>query len=248
MLGAAAVMAMAVSSGKAGNTGSETTAETASASVSETVETAPAAETATNAVNLKADGIKVDTAGYKTTASGLMYKEVKAGKADGKDMNIVSRAVGFLVTFNLVCLGWLLFRADSMQTVHVMLYQIFHNFDASLIPQVVAGYKAVFADPGIVSGFLNSVKYTVIGTIFSVVMLYITAYPLSDDKLPGRKWISLFFVITMYFGGGMIPTYLVVKQTGLIGNMWSLFLPGGVGVGNTDYCPQLTSRTASPTR
>ena len=94
------------------------------------------------------------------------------------------------------------------------------------------GYKAVFADPGIVSGFLNSVKYTVIGTIFSVVMLYITAYPLSDDKLPGRKWISLFFVITMYFGGGMIPTYLVVKQTGLIGNMWSLFLPGGVGVGN----------------
>lgn len=66
-------------------------------------------------------------------------------KADGKDMNIVSRLVGFLVTFNLVCLGWLLFRADSMQTVHVMLYQIFHNFDASLIPQVVAGYKAVFA-------------------------------------------------------------------------------------------------------
>ena len=84
MLGAAAVMAMAVSSCKAGNTGSETTAETASASVSETVETAPAAETATNAVNLKADGIKVDTAGYKTTASGLMYIEVKAGKADGK--------------------------------------------------------------------------------------------------------------------------------------------------------------------
>ncbi len=94
------------------------------------------------------------------------------------------------------------------------------------------GYKAVFADPDIVSGFLNSVKYTVIGTIFSVVMLYITAYPLSDDKLPGRKWISLFFVVTMYFGGGMIPTYLVVKQTGLIGNMWSLFLPGGVAVGN----------------
>ena len=70
---------------------------------------------------------------------------IPRAKADGKDMNIVSRAVGFLVTFNLVCLGWLLFRADSMQTVHVMLYQIFHNFDASLIPQVVAGYKAVFA-------------------------------------------------------------------------------------------------------
>ncbi len=94
------------------------------------------------------------------------------------------------------------------------------------------GYKAVFKDPDIVSGFLNSVKYTVIGTCFSVIMLYITAYPLAQKDLPGRKWISLFFVFTMYFGGGLIPTYLVVQKTGLIGSMWSLFLPGGVGVGN----------------
>ena len=94
------------------------------------------------------------------------------------------------------------------------------------------GYKAVFADPDIVSGFLNSVKYTIIGTCFSVIMLYITAYPLAQKDLPGRKFISLFFVFTMYFGGGLIPTYLVVQKTGLIGNMWSLFLPGGVGVGN----------------
>ena len=94
------------------------------------------------------------------------------------------------------------------------------------------GYKAVFADPKIMPGFFNSVKYTVIGTIFSVVMLYITAYPLAQKDLPGRKFLSLFFVFTMYFGGGMIPTYLIVKQTGLIGSMWSLFLPGGVAVGN----------------
>ena len=94
------------------------------------------------------------------------------------------------------------------------------------------GYKAVFLNDGIVSGFLNSVKYTVVGTIFSVAMLYITAYPLSNKDLPGRKWISLFFVFTMYFGGGLVPTYLAVKQTGLIGSMWSLFLPGGVAVGN----------------
>ena len=94
------------------------------------------------------------------------------------------------------------------------------------------GYKAVFADDNIFTGYLNSVKYTVIGTIFSVVMLYITAYPLSVRSLPGRKWISLFFVFTMYFGGGLVPTYLVVKETGLINNMWALFLPGGVAVGN----------------
>ena len=94
------------------------------------------------------------------------------------------------------------------------------------------GYSAVFADPNIFSGYMNSIKYTVVGTIFSVTLLYITAYPLAQRDLPGRKWISLFFIITMYFGGGLIPTYLVVRDTGLIDNMWALFLPGGVAVGN----------------
>ena len=68
------------------------------------------------------------------------------------------------------------------------------------------GYQAVFADSALFSGFVNSIKYTVIGTIYSVVM--------------------------MYFGGGLVPTYLIVKQTGLLGSMWALFLPGVVAVGN----------------
>lgn len=94
------------------------------------------------------------------------------------------------------------------------------------------GYKAVFADSNIFTGYLNSIKYTIIGTIFSVAMLYMTAYPLAQKDLPGRKFLSIFFIITMYFGGGLVPTYLIVKQTGLIDNMWALFLPGGVAVGN----------------
>ena len=94
------------------------------------------------------------------------------------------------------------------------------------------GYTAVFADPNIFSGYMNSIKYTVIGTIFSVSLLYITAYPLAQNDLPGRKFFSIFFIITMYFGGGLIPTYLVVRDTHLIDNIWALFLPGGVAVGN----------------
>ena len=65
-------------------------------------------------------------------------------KAKGEDMNIVMRIAGVLITFNLVCFGWLLFRAEDMQTVHVMLYQIFNNFNPALIPQVIEGYKAIF--------------------------------------------------------------------------------------------------------
>lgn len=87
------------------------------------------------------------------------------------------------------------------------------------------GYKAVFADPAILTGLFNSFKYTIIGTVFSVVVLYLAAYPLSVKELPGRKALSIFFIITMYFGGGMVPTYLIVKETGLINNMWALFLP-----------------------
>ncbi len=94
------------------------------------------------------------------------------------------------------------------------------------------GYKAVFADNSIVTGYINSIKYTVIGTVFSVVMIYLTAYPLSIRNLPGRKFLSIFFIITMYFGGGLIPTYLVVKETGLMNSIWALFIPGGVAVGN----------------
>ena len=94
------------------------------------------------------------------------------------------------------------------------------------------GYQSVFADPQLLTGYKNSIKYTVIGTLFSVALLYITAYPLSRKDLPGRKWLNIFFIITMYFGGGLIPTYLIVKATGLVDNIWALVLPGGVGVGN----------------
>lgn len=96
----------------------------------------------------------------------------------------------------------------------------------------LAGYKAVFAESSIITGYINSIKYTVIGTVFSVAMVYLSAYPLSVKELPGRKFFSIFFIITMYFGGGLVPTYLIVKKTGLIDNIWALFIPGGVAVGN----------------
>ena len=94
------------------------------------------------------------------------------------------------------------------------------------------GYASVFKNSDLLGGFLNSVKYTVIGTLYSVIVVYLTAYPLSKRNLPGRSAISIFFIITMYFGGGLIPTYLVVRDTGLLNNMWALFLPGGVAMGN----------------
>lgn len=94
------------------------------------------------------------------------------------------------------------------------------------------GYKSVFSDSNLLNGFFNSIKYTVLGTAYSVALLYLTAYPLSFKDLPGRKLISIFFIITMYFGGGLIPTYLIVKQTGLINTTAAIIIPGGIAVGN----------------
>ena len=74
----------------------------------------------------------------------LWLEVVPSSKALGKDMNPVMRVLGWFLTFNIVCLGWLLFRAEDMQTVHLMLYQIFHSFSPQIIPQVIEGYKVVF--------------------------------------------------------------------------------------------------------
>ena len=69
---------------------------------------------------------------------------VPGAKILGKDMNPVMRLMGIVFTFHLVCLGWLVFRADSMQSVGLMLHQIFSAFNSELIPQVVAGYSGAF--------------------------------------------------------------------------------------------------------
>ena len=94
------------------------------------------------------------------------------------------------------------------------------------------GYKAVFAEQNIVRGYGNSILYTVVGTIYSVGLIYLVAYPLSIPDLPFKKLISIFFIITMYFGGGLIPTYLIVQKTGIMQTIWAMFLPGGVAVSN----------------
>ena len=69
---------------------------------------------------------------------------VPGAKMLGKDMNPVMRLMGILFTFHLVCLGWLVFRADSMQSAGLMLHQIFAAFDTKLIPQILSGYSGAF--------------------------------------------------------------------------------------------------------
>jgi ABC-type glycerol-3-phosphate transport system permease component len=73
-------------------------------------------------------------------------------------------------------------------------------------------------------GFVNSLIYVVGGTTVSVVLILLCAYPLSRRDLPGRKFFTFFFVFTMFFNGGIIPNYILMRNLNLIGSRWSLII------------------------
>lgn len=98
------------------------------------------------------------------------------------------------------------------------------------------GYERTIAYDPLWRGYLNSIIYTAVKTVFSVFVTAITAYPLSVQKLPGRKGIMFLFVFTMFFGGGLIPSYLLVKSLKLYDTMWALVVPGLLSVYNVIVC------------
>ncbi len=94
------------------------------------------------------------------------------------------------------------------------------------------GYQKVFKESAIFKGYMNSILYTIVGTVVTTALVFTTAFPLSRKEMPGRNAVMIFYLITMYFTGGLIPTYIVVSKTGLLNSMWALILPGGVSVFN----------------
>lgn len=94
------------------------------------------------------------------------------------------------------------------------------------------GYERIFNDHLIWSGYLNSIIYAVVGTSISVTLTLTAAYPLARKDFVGRNLFMWFFMFTMFFSGGLIPTYMLVKNLGMINTIWALVLPGAAGVFN----------------
>lgn len=138
---------------------------------------------------------------------------------------------------NVFLLGWTLLVA------YPLVYIVSSSFSS---PQaVVAGkvwllpveptlkaYRAVFNNQNILRGFLNSTLYMVVGTIISLALTVLAAFPLSRKEFVGRRFINGIFIFTMIFSGGMIPTYLVVKGLGLRNTLWAIVLPSAFSVWN----------------
>ncbi len=99
------------------------------------------------------------------------------------------------------------------------------NFD-------LISYKAVFTNKQIMSGYMNSLYYMVVGTVVSVFLTVLLAYPLSRKEFYGRHVVTRFILFTMLFSGGVIPLYLVVRNIGLYNSRWAIILPNAITVWN----------------
>ncbi len=125
--------------------------------------------------------------------------------------------------------------------LYPLLYVIAASFSSgpqslslTLIPKKISleGYKAVFQYKDIWVGYLNSIFYMVLGTAISLAVTVCCAYPLSRPDFKGRGFIMTLCMITMYFSGGLIPSYLNIRNLGLINTRWAVLLPGAMSVYN----------------
>lgn len=155
------------------------------------------------------------------------------GKMDRQTIKSAHKREGNMAfhIFNYIFLGTILVLV-AYPIYFVLIASISHPSAVStgqviLFPKQLTseGYKAVFLDDSIMGGYRNSLIYTVTGVVCSVTTTVLAAYALSRRDMPGRKLLMLLIVFTMYFGGGMIPTYLVVMNLKLLNSMWAMVIP-----------------------
>lgn len=92
------------------------------------------------------------------------------------------------------------------------------------------GYKKILSNPAMVRGFGNAVFYSAAFAFVTVTVSVCAGYALSENRLAGRHVFMTLFIITMFFGGGLIPTYLLVRELGMLNTVWAVIIPGAVNV------------------
>jgi len=104
--------------------------------------------------------------------------------------------------------------------------------DISLFPKGIGfgAYRAILKNDYVPRAYLNTIIYTVVGTLISVFMTALCAYPLSRKNFYGRKFFTGIVVFTMFFDAGIISNYMVVRSTNLMNTIWAIVLPGAINV------------------
>ena len=143
----------------------------------------------------------------------------------------------------LLTIGYILLGLFVVAIIVPMVYIIVASFMDPITLQnkgitfdfskwTATAYERVMTNSQIWIGFKNAVIYSVVFTVVSVVVTLLAAYPLSRADFRGKGFFNVIFIITMFFGGGLIPTYLVVSNLGLVDSMWAVILPGAFSVWN----------------
>ncbi|SFF11699.1 putative aldouronate transport system permease protein [Paenibacillus algorifonticola] len=129
-----------------------------------------------------------------------------------------------ILLFVLICLApFLHIIAISLSSTRSIM-----SGEVSLIPVEINwdAYKQVFSDKSMIRSLGFTVMLTVLFTIMCMLMTIAAAYPLAKTKLKGRKLVMFIIIITMFFSGGLIPEYMLVRNLGLLDTIWALMLPG----------------------
>ncbi len=143
----------------------------------------------------------------------------------------------------LLTIGYILLGLFVIAIIVPMIYIVVASFMDPITLQnkgitfdfskwTTTAYERVMTNAQIWIGFKNAVVYSVVFTVVSVVVTLLAAYPLSRADFRGKGFFNVIFMITMFFGGGLIPTYLIVSNLGLVDSMWAVVLPGAFSVWN----------------
>jgi putative aldouronate transport system permease protein len=132
----------------------------------------------------------------------------------------------------------------SAVTVYPFLYVLFASLsDPSWVVQMrgliwypkgftIEAYKLVFANPSILTGYVNTLIYVVFGTALNILMTSLGAYALSRQSVMWKNPLMFIIVFTMFFNGGLIPTYLLINELGMLDSRWALIIPSAMSAYN----------------
>lgn len=162
--------------------------------------------------------------------SNAIYKKSKWASYSWGDRIFLIIVYTAIILITFICLYPLYYTVVASVSEPYDVY----SGKVSFLPSgfTLEAYMNVFKNDSIWQGYANSIFYTVAGTIINMVLTVPAAYALSKKRMLGRSALMMLFVITMYFGGGMIPTYLLFKQMHLLNTRLVLLLCGGVSVFN----------------
>lgn len=162
-----------------------------------------------------------------TRKQKINHNRIKEGGPSRKVFMVFNVSILFMLSFIAFYPMYLMFITSISDGLEVM------KGSVTWLPKSLTldTYKKLLSN-NIFSYMGNSVYYTVLGTFINLVMSCLCAYPLARKTFSGRKFMTAIVTVTLFFSGGMIPTYLTVKQFGMIDTVWALVLPGAISTYN----------------